>query len=828
MRADAFARVGDEGVPLEHVVSPIRKMKRYNLPDPKKPILEYFGEELLPTHLFPRGQDLEGLHSCFYRETGPGYKPYVWMPVLYKDGLGKTFGIYYTVANRMDYLERLLGMLEDNAPNEVRQSLLEIQDRYQLLSLHMELSGEYEDSNLTKGICPPISKFYPAQDKVFSIEELPDLHIQTLYCKFWGDKMDVPFSDPATLRLIGVISKALPSPCKGRSVTTILPDLWKDDNHESDIIFDCIMRIALGGLFGVYPHCGVTANFRTRRALYRWGCLTLPKEAVGDWIRKNKYLIIYVLREYAFYLISSMPSLDEYMNRHYYWHHMKKNTYEAMDEVRRHANTMLNTHAACHPMVDGDGLTIYEQYLEEECYFYEREDPMRYHLWFPGRSWFDGISGVLASYNKSNLDFCHRPIESSFLDAVLSIVREIDDSKYSSEAHRKIEKEFSKDDEVAIFSLVCEGLEMDKQIDYKWLSLLFKVRLDSIEQLTQAERLYMRETSRSKIQLLLKDLAENRPRDYHVIKLFFFALEKKMSVIFYDLPEHLTKKQIESFFKMYDTVPGHALDENAGVYYYCPNCGELKARVVPSDSKSPGKKDKERECTIAFERISVNMITGEKTCAKPASKSSPKKRSVSSDAVSEIMGLGTDQRKESKKQSKDSRKRKTMEKCQSTKLIKFTLIGKIMRTEKWGLIIICPWCLCLTTLGRESYKYTSGEVSCGCMRSMPPIDLIKRSMLKCAMCSKELEDERPILHLVFDDVTTPNAPIFRYVVFCKHHKTASSAWIEKWDSVLRLSQIRQGLKEGWRSIRLGEDGGRVFIAGSQNKRYRQNGWKPRM
>jgi hypothetical protein len=767
---------------------------------------------------------MSSLHSGFYRDAYE--RPYVWMPVLMEDGLPETYGIYYTIANRMDYLERLLDLLEDNAPSRVRQCLLELQDRYQLLSLHMELSGTYEDKELRSGTCPPYEIFYPAQDKVFSVEELPDLYVQVFYCKFWGDKMDVPFSDPATLRLIGILSKALPSPCKGRSVTTILPDMWKDESQpESSIIFDCIMRICMASLLGVYEHCMVRANFRTRRAIYRWCCLTMPKSAIGDWIRRNKYLIIYILREYAFFLISSMRSLDEYMSTNYYWHHMKKNTYEAMDEVRRHANESLSESASAHPLVDSDGLSIYEQYVQEEIFFHARKDPMRSDLWFPSRGWYEGISSVLGTYNKSNLDFCHRPIESSFMDAVLSIVREIDDSKFNTEAHKRIEREFPLEYEGIMSEMVRNALNDERPIDYKWLSLVFKVKLSSITQLQQAEKLYMRETSRSKVQIVLKDLSETRPKDYYIIKTFFFMLEKELSVLFYDLPEHLTRKQIDSFFKMYDTVPGHSLDENAGVYYYCPNCGELKARVVPSDSLSVGPKDKERECTIAFERISVNMITGRKTCAKPASKASPKKRSVSSDAVSEIMGVGLDQRKESKKQSKDSRKRKVLERCQHTELVRFSLIGKIMRTEKWGLVIICPWCLCLTTLGRESYKNSSGEVSCGCMRTEPPVELIKKSLLKCATCKKEIEDDRPALHLVYDDVTVPKQATLRYVAFCKQHRTASSAWIERWDAVLRLSQIQQAIRDGWRSIRLGNEGERIFITGNPNnsKKFRQNG-----
>lgn len=798
------------------------------MPDPKDPVLDYFGGEFLPEHLFPRKDDLSGpLHEGFYRDTDDLSSPYPWMPVRFADGLKERYGTYYTIANRMDYIERLIARMDDAAPRHVIQCLREVQDRYQLLSLHMELLGVYEEGEIRSGMCPPVDVLYPSQDKVFSIEELPDLYVPIYHCKFWGDRMDVPFSDSSTIRLVGILSKALPSPCKSRSVTTILPDMWKDgDSSESRVVFDCISRIVMGSLLGVYEHCGVRASFRVRRTLYRWFCMSMKREDFGDWIRRNKFLIIYVLREYAFYLISAIPSLDDYMKENYYWHHMKKNTYSAMDSVRRHANWILETHASCHPLVTDDGDSIYDQYLREECYFGERRDASRAPLWYPGRSWFDGMASTLSTYNKANLDFCHRPIESSFLDAVLSIIREIDDSKFSTEAYKRLEADFPKDYERIIFELVCDCHSVSDDISYEWLALFFKVKMSNVIQLQQAERLYLRETSRSKIQLVLRDLSDYDPWDYHVIKLFFFAMEKRMSVLFYDLPEHIIKKQIDSFFKMYETLPGHPLDENAGVYYYCPNCGELKAKVVPSDSKVTGKRDKERECTIAFERVSINMITGEKTCAKPASKSAPKKRSASSDAVSEIMGMAADQRKESKKQSKDSRKRKVLEKCRHSRLVRFCLIGKIMRTEKWGLVIICPWCLCLTTLGRESYKDSGGELSCGCVRTSPPEALVTKALVRCGICRKEMDDASPGLYLVYDDVTSPEEPTLRYVTFCKHHRTGPVTWIDRWNAVLRLSQLQQAVREGWKSIRLGGDGGdRVFVRPDSSKRMKTNGWK---
>lgn len=785
----------------------MKKFVRYNLSDPFLELERHFGSSLLPRDLLARTDlsdaEFSDLHSSYYH-ADPNHT-YTWMPIRFTDP-SKRHRLYATIVNRIDYLERLLTLLDASSPVWMTQMILEVQDRYQLLSIFMERKGMYSDEELlvdSESTPSPSKVLYPHQDKVFSVEELPDLTFEVMCCKFWGDPLNLPFDDPERVRMVGILSKALPSPCKGRSVTTILPDTWGDEPGE--VVFDCMIRIIMGALLGVYDRCKVRANFRARRALYAWFCTMLPdKAAIGEWVKKNKYLIIYILREYTFYLIEFVPSLDHYMANHYYWHQMKKNASDAMDAVRSHVNAIMTAHSRGHPLCDWNlqGESVYEQYLAEGCFYDDvtRDAP----VWYPGKSWFYGVASVLASYNKTNLDFCHRPIEASFLDMVTGVIRDIDDGRYANEEKKRIEQNFPKEWEDIIYRLILEGFNIEEPVTYHWLVLWFKVKLSTIKDLEEAERLYVRETSRSKILTVLKKLAENNPYDYHVLKLFFFAMEKKMSILFYDLPEYHTQKQIESYWKMYETLPGHPLDENAGCYYYCPNCGELKAKVVPSDAKVKSTKD--RECTLHFERIAVNMITGERKCAKPASKSSPKKRSVSTDAVSEIMGAGPDARKESKKQSKDFRKRKTMEECRRTSLIKFCLIGKILRTEKWGLVIICPWCLCLTTLGRAAYKDSGGELSCGCMKLPQTFDAVKKVMMACKICGKQDEDHSLIL--VYDDVSSGPATL-RYAPVCKKH--GITHWIDKWDQVLRLSIIRQAIREGWTSIQVGDSGERIWI-----------------
>ena len=135
------------------------------------------------------------------------------------------------------------------------------------------------------------------------------------------------------------MNKALPSPCKGRSVTNKIPDSWIDKNGDKTV-FTSIIRIIFGGLLGIYEHCSIKAKFCARRKLYFWFCLNIPEsDVMNKWIGDNKHLIVYILREFIFYSVESIPSLCCYMEENYYWSQMRKNTFDAMDTIRDHINS---------------------------------------------------------------------------------------------------------------------------------------------------------------------------------------------------------------------------------------------------------------------------------------------------------------------------------------------------------------------------------------------------------------------------------------------------------------------------------------------------------
>ena len=77
-------------------------------------------------------------------------KEHLWAPV---NSFGDDYGIYNSTVNRIDYIENLVELvrkLKLDQETAVVRALRSIQDRFQLLSLHMELQHQYKDSELVQ------------------------------------------------------------------------------------------------------------------------------------------------------------------------------------------------------------------------------------------------------------------------------------------------------------------------------------------------------------------------------------------------------------------------------------------------------------------------------------------------------------------------------------------------------------------------------------------------------------------------------------------------------------------------------------------------------
>ena len=826
----------------------VRKIPHFVILDPIKTIRDFYGD-IIPDWLvmqgLPSGNDmmLEYFHNP---EDG-----FVWFPIGLTEGI-PSYSAYYTVVNTLDFLYRLQEVSE-NVPNNVMQALVQIMDRYQLLSLHMEEKKHYMNEQLAtvyhESEVSPLDIFYPTDDVIFNLYELPDLYTHVMYCDIWGKTKDKPYTDPTVLTIITILNKALPFPCKGRSPTTILPPHW----YDMKVVNNIVMRIIMGGILGVYPHSKIVANFHVRRLMYRFFSLTIPtKEVFEKWLNNNKDLVIYIFRDYVLYMIEGVPPLQTMLCSTYYWKTVVDSTREGMDKVRKWLNQNITYKTTCLPDVDfsGEDVTLI---MKEECEKMggmEMETENTFDDFFTfTQSAFDATQSIIEPFKKKNLKDCPRPITQSFLDKIYKKMMAIEDLYYNS-GDKELDETYEAPD--GCYEIIWEiiiRMVPDDIPDYSFL-IFFGVKLGTIELLKKAEDEYNKETNRSKLDKVILNIHDNFLYDYNVLKTFFFALKKRVSIQVYDLPIEVTLAQIKRFKEEYQLMPGEKLPEFAGQYYVCTSCGIVKTipktKMAPrkgGDRKKKKKKKKknplERKHGLCHSGITIDTFDNKKFCSKKPSKNNPKKRLANVDIVSKLTSNNEEKNdiKERKKTSKKNRKKIVSDACPVTELIPYNSIGRIISTSQ-GHLFNCINCLCLTPLSRDSFVGGhSSYPSCGCMSLKQEVD--NTESWGCAICNRVIHKPKNVdqvetevipeekkkkipnsqiytEHLVYNDESKDGNKQLQIMKFCFHHPCT---WILKFERILKLSEIRNALLNDLHSSVIA--GERLFMQNRYNRWSKQ-------
>lgn len=619
---------------------------------------------------------LGACHDRFYRLVD---SPMVWCPLRVPDGQRERYGIYYTLANRIDYIERLI-QYTGGTYGPAYQDLLELQDRYQLLSLHMELKGCYSNQELlavdpASGLCP-LELYWPDETVPFTRAHLPDLRHHLPYLRFWGDKPEGSWVDPQVLRLLGVLSKALPSPCKSRSAETLLPPSWLDESADTNgVFFDCVMRILVGALLGVHDQCRVRANWYARRRIYKFFLLQTPRrEHLKEWTHRHKRKITYAFRSFLLAEIQDVPSLHWLLSDIYDWASYEKNAFDAMDQVRRHFNKTMSQHAHVPPVVAAPdsgpmaqsvvnpfGMLLYKQecndiyrtlwrrYLcpgeggEEDvlrldplCYeevFFAPRPPFQQEPgknknartsltadgyssqslmpWTPGYSGFEGQEMMLATANKLHLRTAPRPMEADFITVINRIFRKLDEEHHSDERLWYYSREvWTQEKRDRLWQMVCYQPGFDQRYCWLWR---FGVRpFASIERLCAAETLYRRETNRTTIKYSLQQILDEDPYDYCALQHYFACVKRKFGLQLFYLPRHIAEKQVKLFHELLGTQPGEPLLPDAGLYWYCSNCENIKTTIYDGILRRSKRKKKKKKKPSQSNTTAVNpgLATG--------------------------------------------------------------------------------------------------------------------------------------------------------------------------------------------------------------------------
>lgn len=824
----------------------LEKYKRWHLPEDRCEIIkDHFGEAI------PDWFVSDDVRCCsgYYNESKSNY---IWRPFQFASGI-PGLEVYYTAVNRIDYAQELIERCQ-NAP-EVILALIEMQDKYQLLTLHMELKNCYFEKQLTEihednndeGLSV-LDYFDPNEEPVFSIKELPDSRKYMPFIFYYRETDATSTDNLLVQRFLFLLYKALPYPYKRRSIENAIVESWTDimqriflkNSDKNDVekermkyerqftvdIYQVTIRILMASLIGTYEHCKIFLNFPSRRKLYKWFCLMREnQEEFSLWALRYKEVLLCCYREYLFHMIDQVGGVSDYLNKRSHWNLLKHLTYDAMDNARLNIMNSLDKYMQCNDVnpigydtlwCNTDSLlTQLNSKVSDEASWYKERD---YFEWYPGIPWLYQVQRDLDSANKNLLKCTNRPKVESFQKMVLIKMTEIESKMKKSTINRKsIDPDFLKPDiKKKVRDFIEEG-DSFGVIPYQMLGdEPFNLNPRSLYDLQQAEYIYESEEGSVALKHVLTDLYNDYPYEYQMVKFFFVELGRRKGMAVYYTTKDIFEKQIEGLRRIYETIDGQELDESAGLYYICPNCNGIK--IIVRDVSSYNNPDSMGGWSA--DGICICLDEDKFTCSYLNSKDTPKKRDPTKNIIKHISnpkekGIDIDSLnvkrlmdihdikvlrmhcndKDKEILDKYIYKRMEFDICAETELLPVYLPGHIIKLQN-KMVMLCPQCLHPVYYSRYMFRNGVDQISCGCNNKLSETDL------NCFVCGIECSDYC-IIKLIWDDTSGYNLDSIplKHVVLCYEHK---SSWTNELDYIPKASQLDSVIKP--RRIKITEEG----------------------
>lgn len=519
-------------------------------------------------------------HTAYYR---PPHQ-LVWCPRAVANHRPDLYSTYYALVNQIDALYRC-----------THPRALELLDYLLPLSVVVELRATFTDAAIAAE--PECRLHWPDRVCPFSLESLPDLSLLLHYAAFWEDRPEVPFRDPAILKLLEILGKAMPYACKGRSLADIVAATFQHqpvpDTHgrradrnarlvtmryaseaarrtphtaaapppppEGGLVYECVTRMLVAALLGLYPHCRQRAHLLVRRRVYRWFYVEAPTPArVAALITRNNVLD-YVIREYVYGMVCwTVPAVADTMRRLYYWRAMCRNTFGAMDEVRvlvsaqhRSERCSMHSNALAHRLGIDREQCFFRQHADERTY------TRHYHDWAPGESWLRAASVFLRQASTSNLSYTPRPKRESFMTEVYERLNRIDDCHLPRLARRGLQHQWLAQpaptpDVLRLVRARVRATSPHAPPHYDWLVLEpFRLSVHALLLMRNAQRLYEAETVRSAPRLTLLDIISLSRWDYELLREYFRAAYRHQSLRLFRMDARDTARQLDRYQRLY-------------------------------------------------------------------------------------------------------------------------------------------------------------------------------------------------------------------------------------------------------------------------------------
>ena len=537
-------------------------------------------------------------HTQFYKSLE---KRFVWKPLSLENGQ-KDYRVYYSIVNRLDYLEKLnIQFRYKKEPSkshskpflEFEKRIRSIQDSYMYLILHMVTKNQFRDSQLLNcsNEISALEMYSPFEGdhKSFTVEDLPNLTSIAYNCNFWSDNVENPFLtgldknvDTVVDKIRAIFNKAIPKPCGTRLITTSTVKGWMKEGHVD--IFRCIHRMTLASLLGVYDHCTEIPDFDARYKIYQYFAFIPPNpKQFGDWVAQNKLMWIYMIREYVFWTIKFLPELDSYLSSRYYYKSVVSNVFNAMDVIRKTFSRNVFESINCIDRTDDMNNSMHDFFLNESPYHEGSTFLTSRRKFVAGKSWFSFCNSYLEQINKANPNNWPRVKNEPFIDKFSKILDAIELEFFYT---GKVESpDISL--EIQVLDGILSRIPQSDPVGYEFLAIHFGVDETFIQKLREAEIYYEYETERSEFPKLANILLCKGKRDFLITTYFFRSLRKRNAIHVYTLPAEIANIQIKNFRKLFKIEdPEKPLPEEAGRYYICMSCGNLKSSVMTYNSGS--------------------------------------------------------------------------------------------------------------------------------------------------------------------------------------------------------------------------------------------------
>lgn len=650
---------------VSHISIP--KYKRYYITETAMEMVCNHFKELIPDWF----RCTENLKACSNYYSGKKHH-YAWRPIAIGENL-PGMNIYYTLVNRFDYCKQLLNKYPDISA-ELAMSILEIQDSYILLMLHMQMKCTFTDEELEyddmdSAFPPPVKLYDPASGAPFKLEELPDILPYIPYISFWSDKDGISTDNLLIKRLLFLLYKCLPYPYKRRSVENAIVESWSDliqrvflkDAGKNDQekermeyerqftgdIYQITIRIVLCSLLGRYEHNKIRANDTARFKILKWFCLNRPnQEQMSMWIIRYKEVVLCSFREFLFYMCDKIGGLPDFLGKISYWNLLKYDTYVMMDNARNQINNSIDNYHKEYSISErgmdnlwndldmfyGANVKDYRIFGDEIINTVTDDESFE---WFPGISWFYKIQKDLDSVNRNMLKNANRPKTHTFEDMGLLKMDEVEAEKKKHKQINKIsiEPDFLEERVKNHIKNVLKGIHPFVPISYTMLGdIPIKFNSKFIKRLQEAEDSYELEEGASSLKDVLSLLYSYHSYEYQVLKFYFKEIVKKRNLLVYYTSKDIYEAQVKTLERIYETQPGGELSSSAGLYYVCTNCNNIKITV--RDVSPLNNPDSIGGWTS--EGVCINLGTGHFYCTKMSSKENPKKRNTAKNIIKEM------------------------------------------------------------------------------------------------------------------------------------------------------------------------------------------------